>query len=136
MCEPGHKPSEGCRCRSSSLLRGFIQPRLLLQLAKQPAHGYELMETLGQTGDLASSDPGNLYRALRGLEEEGLVRSNWDTSGVGPARRVYELTEEGIEYLDAWVVNLRETRRKLDDFLADYENQFSTERNSKHVPKV
>ena len=131
MCEPGHKPSEGCRCR---LLRGFIQPRLLLQLAKQPAHGYELMETLGQTGDLASSDPGNLYRVLRGLEEEGLVRSNWDTSGAGPARRVYELTEEGLEYLDAWVVNLRETRRKLDDFLADYANQFSNERNSKNVP--
>jgi len=133
MCEPGHKSHEGCRCRVG-LLRGFIQPQLLLQLAKQPAHGYELMETLGQTGDLASADPGNLYRILRSLEDEGLVRSNWDTSGVGPARRVYELTEEGIEYLEAWVVNLRDTRRKLDDFLADYENQFSIERNNKNVP--
>jgi PadR family transcriptional regulator, regulatory protein PadR len=132
MCEPGHKSHEGCRCRGG-LLRGFIQPQLLLQLAKQPAHGYELMETLSQSGDLASADPGNLYRLLRSLEDEGLVHSNWDTSGVGPARRVYELTEEGHEYLDTWVVNLRETRRKLDDFLADYENQFSTERNSKYV---
>ena len=128
MCEPGHKPSEGCRCRGG-LLRGFIQPLILLQLAKQPAHGYELIEILGQTGYLASADPGNLYRMLRGLEEEGLVQSNWDTSGVGPARRVYEITKEGIEFLESWVVNLRETRRKLDDFLADYENHFLIERN-------
>ena len=128
MCEPGHKPSEGCRCRGG-LLRGFIQPLILLQLAKQPAHGYELIEILGQPGDLASSDPGNLYRILRGLEEEGLVQSNWDTSGPGPARRVYEITKEGIEFLESWVVNLRETRRKLDDFLGDYEDHFSIERN-------
>jgi len=128
MCNNAKGSAGGCHCRGG-LLRGFIQPRLLLQLAKQPAHGYELMETLNQAGDLASSDPGNLYRELRGLEEEGLVRSNWDTSGAGPARRVYKLTEEGIEYLDAWVVNLRDTRRKLDDFLADYKKQFPIERN-------
>jgi PadR family transcriptional regulator, regulatory protein PadR len=133
MFEPGHKSHEGCRCRGGPL-RGFIQPQLLLQLAKQPAHGYELMETLSQSGDLASADPGNLYRLLRSLEDEGLVHSNWDTSAGGPARRVYELTKEGHEYLDTWVVNLRETRRRLDDFLADYENQFSIERNSKNVP--
>jgi len=27
-------------------MRGFVQPRLLLQLARKPAHGYELMEAL------------------------------------------------------------------------------------------
>jgi poly-beta-hydroxybutyrate-responsive repressor len=130
MCESGHKTTEGCRCRGG-VLRGVTQPRLLLQLAKQPAHGYELMEVLDKTGELGSSDPGNLYRILRGLEEDGLVCSNWDTSGAGPARRVYELTEDGFTSLDSWVANLRETRLKLDAFLADYENYFSKERKSK-----
>ena len=129
MCKSGHKSSEGCQCHGG-MLRGFIQPRLLFQLAKQSSHGYELMDTLNQTGDLTSGDPGNVYRILRGLEDEALVRSSWDTSGAGPARRVYEITEDGIEYLDAWVINLRETRQKLDDFLADYENLFSTKRSS------
>ena len=129
MCESDHKATEGCQCRGG-VLRGVIQPRLLLQLAKQPAHGYELMDILNQTGDLGSSDPGNLYRILRGLEEDGLVNSNWDTSGAGPARRVYELTEDGFKSLDAWVVNLQETQQKLDGFLADYEI-FSNERSRK-----
>jgi len=128
MCESGHGPTGGCGCRGG-FLRGFIQPKLLLQLAKQPAHGYELIETLDQTGDLVAADPGNVYRVLRGLEEDGFVRSNWDTSGAGPARRVYELTEDGIEYLAACVANLRETCRRLDEFLADYESQFSKEGN-------
>jgi len=132
MCEQGHKSPVGCHCRGG-LLRGFIQPQILLNLAKQPTHGYELMEMLGQMGDLASADPGNLYRILRSLEDEGVVRSNWDTTGVGPARRVYELTKEGLEYLDTWVINLRDTRQKLDNFLADYENQFSTERENKNA---
>lgn len=132
MCEQGHKSLSGCHCRGG-LLRGFIQPQILLKLAKQPTHGYELMEMLGQMGDLASADPGNLYRILRSLEDDGIVRSNWDTTGVGPARRVYELTKEGVEYLDTWVINLRGTRQKLDNFLADYENQFSNERKNKNA---
>lgn len=125
MCETHPHASRSCHCRGG-LLRSFIQPKLLLELAKNPAHGYELMEILNQTRDLASSDPGNLYRILRGLEEDGFVRSNWDTSESGPARRKYELTKEGTEYLDAWVENVRETRQKLDDFLTEYESHFSS----------
>lgn len=129
MREKGHNSSAGCGCRGG-FLRGFIQPQLLLELAKQPSHGYELLETLGQAGDLASADPGNLYRILRGLEDEGLVRSKWDTNGAGPARRVYELTELGIEHLEKWVVKLHDTRTRLDDFLKDYETYFKRRETS------
>jgi PadR family transcriptional regulator, regulatory protein PadR len=121
------------RCHDrGGMLRGFVQPRLLLRVARHPTHGYELMEFLAAGEDVASSDPGNLYRILRTLEEEGLVRSIWDTSGAGPARRVYELTEDGLEYLDAWVINMRETRRKLDAFISEYENYRKTERKTKN----
>jgi len=103
-----------------------VQPWLLLQLAKKPAHGYELMEALTQREDERSPDPGNLYRTLRMLEEEGLVRSSWETGGAGPARRVYELTEEGVEYLHTWAVTIRGNRARLDRFLAEYEQRFPT----------
>jgi len=72
-------------------------------------------------------DPGLLYRTLRQLEEDGLVRSSWDTEGAGPARRVYEITDEGIEYLHAWAINIRRTRARLDRFLAEYETRFPDE---------
>jgi poly-beta-hydroxybutyrate-responsive repressor len=104
----------------------MIQPRLLLSLAQRKSHGYELMETLSQDGD--APDPGSLYRTLRSLEEDGLVRSTWDTSNTGPARRVYEITDLGLEYLHTWVVDIRKTRLGLDDFLAEYTSHFSIER--------
>jgi len=95
----------------------------LLLLADRPAHGYELMERLGQGND-PGADPGLLYRTLRQFEAEGLVRSSWDTEGHGAARRVYEITVEGIEYLHAWAVNIRRTRDRLERFLAEYESRF------------
>lgn len=121
MCEGSHIGQSGCRCMGGRL-RGMIQPRLLLSLAQKNSHGYELMEILGQEGD--SPDPGSLYRTLRSLEEDGLVCSSWDTSNAGPARRVYELTDLGLDYLHTWVVDIRKTRQRLHDFLAEYQNRF------------
>lgn len=123
MCEGGRGSAEGCRCQGSRM-RGFVQPRLLLQLVKKPAHGYELMEALSATADDPAPDPGTLYRTLRALEEDGLVRSAWDTEGAGPARRVYELSDQGVEFLHAWAVSIRGTRAQLDRFLAGYAELF------------
>jgi DNA-binding PadR family transcriptional regulator len=67
---------------------------------------------------------------LRSLEEEGVVRSSWDTNGSGPARRVYELTERGTEYLHDWALRLRQVRQNLDRFLTEYETYFEFERSN------
>jgi len=106
----------------------MIQPRLLLALAQKKNHGYELMEILSREGD--SPDAGSLYRTLRSLEEDGLVCSSWDTSNAGPARRVYELTDLGLDYLHTWAVDIRKTRQGLDDFLAEYRTCFPEGRSS------
>jgi PadR family transcriptional regulator PadR len=61
---------------------------------------------------------------LRSLEEDGLVKSTWDTQNHGPARRVYELTDQGMEYLHAWAVTIQQTYQSLSRFLSDYETLF------------
>jgi len=101
-------------------MRGFIQPNLLLLLLEKPAHGYELMEILSKK-NIAGMDPGNLYRTLRSLEKSQYVRSSWETGDAGPSRRIYEITEQGIEYLNAWVERIRGTRSRLANFLEEYE---------------
>jgi DNA-binding PadR family transcriptional regulator len=75
-------------------------------------------------------DPGFLYRTLRAMEEEGLVRSSWDTSGSGPARRVYTLTDEGRAVLRAWAAHIRRLREKLDQFLSTYKELEGGERDA------
>jgi PadR family transcriptional regulator PadR len=102
------------------LPRNFLRPCLLLLLAEGPTHGYELLERVQMFG-LERHDPGGLYRALRAMEREGLVRSWWEASMAGPARRTYELTEEGLDWLRAWAGTLREVRRLLGRFLARYD---------------
>ncbi len=126
MCGPRgrgrHGGGEACECRVERV-PNFAQPRLLLELAKKQTHGYELIERLSQEGG-AAPDPGNFYRILRMLEEEGLVCSTWDTQNAGPARRVYELTDLGVEYLNTWAVTIRGIQQSLDHFLSEYESLY------------
>ena len=76
------------------LPKNFLRPCLLLLLHESPAHGYDLRERLRPLG-CSRDDPGRLYRALRILEEGGLVQSRWHSSTGGPDRRTYELTARG-----------------------------------------
>lgn len=82
----------------------FCEPIVLLTLARLgTAHGYQIAaeaEPLSMThGGL---DGAAIYRALRRLEGSDCVTSAWDTTGGGPARRVYRLTPRGREHLAEW----------------------------------
>lgn len=103
----------------AALPKNFIRPCVLLLLREQPAHGYDLLERLGALG-FDRDDPGRLYRALRALEREELVRSVWERSTSGPDRRTYELTRAGMEALHAAASALAETERVLAAFLSRY----------------
>jgi PadR family transcriptional regulator len=122
MCDNRPGGESECRCKVERV-PNFAQPRLLLELAKKSAHGYELIERLGQEGS-ASPDPGNFYRMMRSLEEEGFVCSTWDTQNTGPARRIYELTDQGLDFLHAWTVTIEQTRQSLDRFMSEYKILF------------
>lgn len=68
------------------LPRNYLRPCLLLLIAEGTSHGYELFDRVGALG-LDRVDAGGLYRCLRAMDEEGLVRSTWEPSTSGPARR-------------------------------------------------
>src|ERR687892_2132820 len=78
----------------------FGEPALLALLARGPTHGYELLERLPPLVGEERVDVGNVYRALRGLEEEGLVESEWRADLPGPAKRTYTFTGEGRAGVD------------------------------------
>lgn len=113
------------------LPRNYLQPCLLLLLDDGPAHGYELLERLADLG-MDRTDPGGLYRALRAMDEAGLVVSYWEQSTAGPARRTYDLTDDGHEWLHAWAKCLRETSRFLEEFLRRYEDKPDRTSTSSH----
>lgn len=104
----------------SGLPRNYLRPCLLLLLAEGTSHGYELLDQVGAFG-LDRVDPGGLYRCLRSMEQEGLVRSEWEPSSSGPARRTYELTDEGADWLHIMAGSLNEVARSLSTYRHRYQ---------------
>ena len=101
----------------------YIQPSLLMALKSKPSYGYELIQEIGQFGFVqGQAPPGMIYRHLRDLEENGLVASEWETDGTGPAKRVYQLTMEGNEILDYWIIYMKKQAERLLSFIERYEN--------------
>jgi PadR family transcriptional regulator, regulatory protein PadR len=96
----------------------FLEPGLLALLRERPTHGYELIAELPALLGGERVDVGNVYRALRGLEERGLVTSEWRDDLPGPAKRTYRITEDGRAALDRWAQWLRDARDRIDRLLA------------------
>ena len=99
----------------------YLQPSLLMGLLVKPSYGYELIQTIQEFGFVEGEPPpGMVYRHLRQLEGDGLVTSEWETEGSGPAKRTYRLTAEGVEVLALWVEHMERQARKLDTFIERY----------------
>lgn len=100
--------------------RNWLVPVILLSLRERSSYGYKLMKQAAAFGFVAMN-PGTLYRTLRHMERDGLCESEWDTtSGGGPARRVYSITDAGDAYLGFWAKSLEQYQRNMDAFLRLY----------------
>ena len=105
----------------------YIQSSILMALKIRSSYGYELIKGISQFGFVeGQAPPGMIYRHLRDLEENGLVSSEWQTQGAGPAKRVYRLTPEGNEVLDFWIEYMKNQVEKLLNFIKIYQNNKMT----------
>jgi DNA-binding PadR family transcriptional regulator len=103
--------------------RSVLEVAILSSLAESTSHGYNLVDQIeALTGDLVCNDPGSMYRLLRAMEEEGLVSSSWQTPEAGPSRRVYVITERGIEALELMARSLSQRAASMQQ-LADHAAQ-------------
>jgi PadR family transcriptional regulator PadR len=99
----------------------YIQPSLLLALKRKPSYGYELIQDIAAYGFMdGPAPPGMIYRHLRDMEENGWVQSEWHTEETGPAKRIYQLTAEGLEILAFWIGYMDQQAKKLAHFIAMY----------------
>jgi DNA-binding PadR family transcriptional regulator len=99
--------------------RDHLAACLLLVLAEQPAHGYDLPALLAPLG-VGVTDRGMLYRYLRSLEQGGLLASVWDPSPSGPARRTYRVTPQGRAWAEATADAFRQADRHMSAYLGRY----------------
>lgn len=134
MCHSNHKNcqetnshSNTCGCSEQKAPR-FLQPFILLTLKRKDSYGYELIEKISEFRFHDNPpDVGAVYRNLRNMEKEGLVKSKWDTKGSGPAKRIYHITPQGEEILHGWAVTIRKRKEALDQFLKFYQGHYEKE---------
>ena len=101
----------------------FLQPCLLMMLHRGQTHGYNLLGGLDEFGfNPERLDPSMVYRALRDMEDAGLVTSEWNEDSLGPQRREYRITDLGESHLAGWVEDLRRTRGEIDALIRAYED--------------
>ena len=127
--DPVHGIASGRDAAGAPIHRGWapvgshhrwMAPFVLSMLANGSVHGYAIVGELAALGITNGPvDVGQVYRTLRDLERSGQVRSSW-TTGSGPARREYELTEAGYGALDEWAAVMKERTRLVAEFDALY----------------
>src|SRR5438445_561015 len=80
-------------------------------------HGYAVMKEIRDRAGLRVSI-GNVYRELKRLETEGLVRNVPNPPGVDPRRAPFESTPVGVSVFDGWIISAHANA------LPDYRDEF------------
>ena len=96
-CDNINQENPGCTCMKDIPLRGLLHIVILSLIKDKRAHGGEIYQSLKEKFGL-DAPRAVIYALLRKTEADGLIVSTWDIKGSGPARRMYTITEDGIEY--------------------------------------
>ena len=94
----GRPPLDWLLMKASSL-HGHLDALILAVVEDEPLHGYAIIEALRARSEGPLDLPtGTVYPALRRLEREGHLRSEW-SNVAGRDRRTYRLTAGGKKAL-------------------------------------
>ena len=94
---------------------------ILLTIAKEPTHGLGILNKMESSVPENRLDTAIVYRTLKDLEKDGYVSSTWEDSGSGPKRKVYSITDSGIECLAEYKKDIERSILNLERFLELYD---------------
>ena len=82
------------------LIKGVTEPLLLYLINEVPTYGYNIIKELEKrTTGYFKFKGGTIYPALRRLETRGLIKSKWQQTTKRQARKYYQITEKGRQFL-------------------------------------
>ena len=107
-----------CPCAGATLDK-LVQPAMLAILAKGPLHGYELAKQIGEIPNFLDEAPdvSGIYRMLKTLEGRGMVTSDWDVSRGDRPKRLFTITDQGLQCLAYWGDTLRTYHKTIGSLL-------------------
>src|SRR5688500_19918556 len=114
------------RNETGDLLQGTLAILILKALLGGSAHGYAIARWVETTtDDVLRIEEGSLYPALRRLEDNGWVTSEWGLSENNRRARFYTITKAGRAHLQAeatvWFrYDRKSTRLNSSDLVISY----------------
>ena len=120
--EPGHHIEHYGHCFKPwkfgyMPLRGLLHLLVLKILSKEPMRGIDVRSKLKE--ELGLDIPASaVYIILGMLENKGLVTSSWEVGEKKAARKIYRITEEGLEYLNEAVSRIKDYKKIFDYLLS------------------
>ncbi|HWG58495.1 MAG TPA: PadR family transcriptional regulator [Candidatus Acidoferrales bacterium] len=81
-------------------LQGALDLLILKMLAREPQHGYGLVQRIQQSSrDVLRVEEGSLYPALHRMEQSDWIASEWRPAESGRRAKYYRLTPAGRKQL-------------------------------------
>ena len=97
----------------SQLMRGTLEGCILKILSKNTSYGYEIVTTLLGYG-FKDIKEGTIYPLLVRLEKKGIITSEMQPSPLGPSRKYYSITPDGVEYLNEFKTNWKQISQSVN----------------------
>lgn len=101
---------------TTQILKGLLEGCILKIVSENETYGYEICEKLIGYGFQEVSE-GSVYPILIRLEKKKLLYSVMKESPLGPMRKYYYLTEEGLKELDDFAKSWNEIKKNIDNVL-------------------
>jgi PadR family transcriptional regulator PadR len=109
--------SEPMRTWVAQLRKGLVELCVMGALDDGEAYGYEILQRLGDAGNLAVTES-TVYPILVRLARDDLVEVRTAPSPSGPPRRYYRLTRQGRRRLEEMRRYWRELVESVNDVIS------------------
>ena len=100
----------------SQMLKGTLEGCVLAIISQKKTYGYEISDQLIAYG-FGKIENNTIYPLLNRLEKKKLIIATYQVSDLGPRRKYYALTPQGIQALTDFFNNYQELTNAVHPFL-------------------
>ena len=104
----------------TQMIKGILEGCILAVLSKEQSYGYRVVELLRELGFDGICEA-TVYPILNRLEKKGDVSFEKRSSKLGPPRKYYSLTKQGLLTLEEFTESWGRTSRIVEKVLGEVE---------------
>lgn len=109
----------------SQINKGLLEGCILKIIADKNTYGYNILTLLTEAG-FSNIKESTIYPLLVRLEKKNYISSYYEPSFIGPARKYYQITDIGVQYLEEFITAWNETEAFVNYILkprGEYHNE-------------